>query len=451
MKKILDFFSSIRLTLVLMIVLIILSAFGSFVSTSNPDSGIIGIVSKITGEHHQSVISLFQKVGLIDIYHSPLFISVMIVFTLNLLVCTFYKLPNPLRFFKRELKFNKAIFEGEKYISAEKDGNAQDVMDRLLSVLENYKISETNESGLFYITAERGVWSRLGVYIVHMGIVIILLSGILGGIFGYTGNIALLEGDSDDTIVLKDNRTIKLPFKIKLNEFYLSYYDNSTKANRYRSEIVISKKNMPDMVYTVEVNKPAKYEKLKIYQASYGFYPSKDVKFRFIFKANGIEKKIEAKMDEVVSLVDNLQFAVRDFAPSLSLDKDGKLINLNDMMINPAVIVEFFVDNESKGAVPILANYTETSVFEGFELRFVKAYGVQFSVFSINYNPFMTMIYVGFIVLSFGIIIAFVMEHRIIYARIIGKGEKTVVEIFGYRHRFKKDVDRMLNEILNKI
>jgi len=42
------------------------------------------------------------------------------------------------------------------------------------------------------------------------------------------------------------------------------------------------------------------------------------------------------------------------------------------MMINPAVIVEFFIDGESKGAVPILAKYPQTGVFDQFSLVFEK-------------------------------------------------------------------------------
>lgn len=451
MRKVLDFFSSIKLTLWLIVLIIILSSIGSFISVSNPDSGILGLVSKLTGKNHQDVIVFFDMMGLLDIYHSSLFIGILILFTINLTVCTFYKLPNIFKLLKREIKVNKAVFEKQTCIKIEKNMDIKDLKDRLDEIFKRYTTAEESDEDRYYLTAEKGVFSRAGVYIVHLGIIVILVSGILGGIFGYNGKIAILEGDTDDTIILKDNKTLKLPFNIKLNEFSVSYYDNSTKAKEYKSEIIISKKDKPDEAFVVGVNKPARYENLKIYQASYGFYPSKDVTFRFLFKAKEIEKKIQVKMDEIFHINENLSFAVRDFAPSLSLDSEGRLINLNDMMVNPAVIVEFFVDNESKGSVPILANYQQTGIFEGFELHFLKAYGVQFSVFSINYNPFINLIYVGFIILSVGILISFSTEHQLVYVRITPVQDRSVVELCGYKHRFKKDVTRMLNEISDKI
>ncbi|ADR18398.1 cytochrome c biogenesis protein ResB [Calditerrivibrio nitroreducens] len=451
MRKILDIFSSVKLTLWLMVLIIILSSIGSFISVSNPDSGILGLVSKLTGMGHQDVMAIFDKMGLLDAYHSSLFIGMLILFTINLTVCTFYKLPNILKFLKSEVKVNKAVFEKQGCIKIEKDIDVKSLKDRLDEIFKRYKIAEERDGDKYFFTAEKGGFSRVGVYVVHLGIIVILISGILGGIFGYNGKIAILEGDTDDTIILKDNKTLKLPFNIKLNEFSVSYYDNSTKAKEYKSEIIISKKDKPDEAFVVGVNKQAKYENLKIYQASYGFYPSKDVTFRFLFKANGVEKKIQVKMDEVYRINENLSFAVRDFAPSLSLDSEGRLINLNDMMVNPAVVVEFFVDNESKGSVPILANYQQTGIFDGFELHFLKAYGVQFSVFSINYNPVINLIYIGFIILSVGIFISFSTEHQLVYIRITPVQDRSVVELCGYKHRFKKDVARMLNEIADKI
>ncbi len=452
MKKIFELFSSIKLALTLIIVLVLLSILGSFISTTNPESGLIGFISKITGKHHQEVIFSFDKLGLLDVYHSKLFVFLLILFTLNLIVCTFYKLPNLFTLLKRDLKPNKAIFEKQNFIHLETEDGFDKVKERIDNIFHGYKVAEEkDEDGNYYITAEKGLFSRTGVYIVHLGLIIILLSGVLGGIFGYNGNVAILEGDSDDSVILKDNKTVKLPFSIKLNEFHVSYYDNSTKAKEFKSEIIISKKDKPDEAFLVEVNKPAKYENLKIYQASYGFYPSKDVVFKFLFKMGESQKKIQARMDEVVNIDDHIQFAVRDFAPSLSLDNEGRLINLSDMMINPAVIVEFFLDGESKGSVPILANYPQTGVFDGFELQFQKAYGVQFSVFSVNYNPFMNIIYAGFIVLSIGILIVFTMEHKLVYLRVKSVGDKQYIDIAGYRHRYKKDTERMLKEISEKI
>lgn len=452
MKKITDFLASVRLALILFIMIALLSAAGSFISTTNPDEGIVGIISAITGTTHSGVITALDRIGLLDIYHSYYFMALLVILAINISVCTIRRLPSVFSILKRDVKVNKAIFDTDDGIRFNLNKDAKSARYILENELDRYNLSsETDrDSGKIYITGEKGKIGRLGVHIVHLGVLVIIAAGILGGFFGYSGNIGILEGDADDAIVLKDNRTVKLPFKIKLENFELSYYDNSTKPKQYTSEIVISDQG-PEKYFKVGVNNPAIYNGWHIYQASYGFYPSKDVKFIFNFKSGDIQRKISAKIDEIYDLSGDLSFAVRDFAPSLSLDKEGKLVNLNDMMINPAVIVEFFIDGESNGAVPILAKYPQTGVFDQFSLVFEKAYGVQFSIFSVSYNPFLWMVYAGFIILSIGIIIAFIREHTLVYVMIKDNGDTSEICLKGYRHRFKKDTDAILLKIKEHI
>ncbi|MEF3255620.1 MAG: cytochrome c biogenesis protein ResB, partial [Deferribacterales bacterium] len=321
------FFSSVKLAISLFLLLLFLSAFGSFVSTTNPQSGILGLVIKITGKSHHEVIDIFTRLGLVDVYHSYLFIFLLILLAINLLVCTVTRLPSVFTILKKEPLINKNIFNDKPY-DIEIDHKDEALESKITNMLKSYKIIEEcgEDKKVKYITGEKGKLGYLGVHIVHLGVFIILLAGILGGFFGYSGNIAILEGDTDDSVILKDNKTVKLPFKIKLDNFHLSYYDNSSKPKEFKSDIIIHDEG-PDKFYTIETNKPLKYKNLWIYQASYGFFPSKDVKFIFNFKAKEMEKKIVVGMDEVYKIDDKISFAVRDFAPSLSLDSQGKLIN----------------------------------------------------------------------------------------------------------------------------
>ncbi|MCA1932944.1 MAG: cytochrome c biogenesis protein ResB [Calditerrivibrio sp.] len=447
LKKILNFFSSIKLALVLFLILGLTSGFGSFVSASKPDSGVLGFFVNITGKSHQEVISLFSKIGILDIYHSYFFISVLILFSVNLAVCTINRLPSIISILKKDLEVNRSIFYKVSNENVNLNIPINKVEEILDKKLRGFSKVEEKDGNFIYITAERGRLSRLGVHIVHLGVFLIIIAGIFGGIFGYSGNMGVMEGDTDNVVILKDNKTVTLPFKIKLENFYLTYYDNTTKPKEYSSDLVIIDDG-PDKQFKVSSNRPIKYKNIRIYQASYGFYPSKDVKFIFDLRINDLIKRISVSMDEEYRVDQSLSFSVRDFAPSLSIDPQGRLINLNDMMINPAVIVEFSIDGDVKGSVPILANYPDTGKFDKFELRFIKAYGVQFSVFSVNYNPFLWLVYIGFIFLSIGMIIAFLQEHQILYIKLTDSGDSTFIEIKGYRHRFKKEVGKMLSDVM---
>ncbi|MCX8085151.1 MAG: cytochrome c biogenesis protein ResB [Calditerrivibrio sp.] len=452
MKKILDFFSSLKLALILFFILILMSAIGSFISAANPTSGLIDFLSRSTGKSHQQIVFFLQRYGLLDLYHSKIFVVLLIFFTINIVVCTLKRLPSIVKIFLTDVTNTFKVNEEKEAVKISSDKETKDIINQLYQIFKGYKTDErTLEDNVIYFRAERGRVSRIGVHVVHFGVLVLILSGIMGNMFGYNGNIAILEGDIDDTVIMKDNKSFKLPFSVKLNNVLVSYYDNTTKPKDFSSEIVIKKDGKPDEFYTIGVNRPLKYEGLKIFQASYGFYPSKDVQFKFLYRGTEGEKRISAKMDELVSITNELGLVVRDFIPSLSMDSEGKLININDVMINPAVLVEFFYKGASQGIVPILANYPDTWRFQGFDLQFEKAYGVQFSVFSINYNPFIPLIYIGFVLLSVGIVIAYIVEHKIIYIKIVDNGKRREIIMSGYRHRFKQDTLSMLESIGRKI
>jgi len=54
-------------------------------------------------------------------------------------------------------------------------------------------------------------------------------------------------------------------------------------------------------------------------------------------------------------------------------------------------------------------------------------------------------------ILSVGIIIAFIREHTIVYVMIKDKGDTSEIYLKGYRHRFKKDMDAILLKIKEQI
>jgi len=82
-------------TILLCIALALASIVGTVISQNAPyDQYLAEYGIKLTG--------IFQKLGLLDLYHSAWFIGLLVLLALNLIVCTVRKLPRVWRTIHRE-------------------------------------------------------------------------------------------------------------------------------------------------------------------------------------------------------------------------------------------------------------------------------------------------------------------------------------------------------------
>ena len=89
--------------------------------------------------------------------------------------------------------------------------------------------------------AEKGNVTRLGVYITHLSILIILAGAILGLLFGYNAVLNLPEGEVS-SFAYKDRETkIPLGFDLRCDNFEVEYYPGSDMPKAYRSWLTVIK------------------------------------------------------------------------------------------------------------------------------------------------------------------------------------------------------------------
>ena len=66
---------------------------------------------------------------------------------------------------------------------------------------KNWERIETERAITLF--SEKGRFSRLGVSITHLSILIILIGGIIGSLYGFKGYVNILEGETIDRILLR--------------------------------------------------------------------------------------------------------------------------------------------------------------------------------------------------------------------------------------------------------
>ena len=127
--------------------------------------------------------------------------------------------------------------------------------------------------------AEKAPWSRLGVYVVHASILVILAGAVLGSPsfarrilqqpdFAYKGSLTLAEGSVSGRIMpLRGGEPLDPGFALRLDSFDIEVYDNGMPKS-YRSRVTILDQGHEQQA-EIAVNKPLRYQGLTFYQASY--------------------------------------------------------------------------------------------------------------------------------------------------------------------------------------
>ncbi len=121
-----------------------------------------------------------------------------------------------------------------------------------------------------------------GLFLMHGGCILVLAGALWGSdtglkignrLFGtdkiQTGQMVIFEGDAKNRIWLEDgNQTKELPFRIKLKEFRIEYY-NPEFVQDYISDIQVIKDGTIVAEKSIEVNHPLHFGGYHFYQGSF--------------------------------------------------------------------------------------------------------------------------------------------------------------------------------------
>jgi cytochrome c biogenesis protein len=262
--------SGIRLTIALCILLALFSLVGTLI----PQNRTVAEYSDAYGTQGSKIV---MKTGLDDVYHSFGFILLLCLLSTNLIACSGKRFPGVWRASRREhpvpsdRKFKSWKYR-ERFELTDAPEGMEDRLEEVVSEAFGKKAKKKLEdAGEQVFCIEWNRYARLGPYIAHLGILIILLGGMVGIFLGFKGNLTLQEGHEASTVWLrKDGRSLPLGFRIRCNRFVLSHYaDGSPKE--YRSDVsVLDDEGKTIMDRAIRVNHPLSYKGITFYQATYG-------------------------------------------------------------------------------------------------------------------------------------------------------------------------------------
>ncbi|HDO25451.1 MAG TPA: hypothetical protein ENG95_02245, partial [Nitrospirae bacterium] len=92
------FLASVKLAVVILIILALTSIIGTIVEQRAEQATNIALLAKLFGDSlAPTVYNIFAKLGFMDMYHSWWFVGLLVLFSINLTVCSLDRFPKTLR------------------------------------------------------------------------------------------------------------------------------------------------------------------------------------------------------------------------------------------------------------------------------------------------------------------------------------------------------------------
>jgi cytochrome c biogenesis protein len=450
-----DFFASVRFAVIVFSIISLTSIVGTIIEQQADPANNIKLLSKVFGmPGAHTAYKIIDAVGFTDLFNAWWFIALLFIFAANLVICSIERLPGIFRNIGERVKplqpdsLDSGSSKRETVIIA----TAAKAEERIVAALKKIGMKGRimKGEGMTQVCAEKGRYSRLGVYITHLSILIILLGAVAGIKFGFNGSIKLLEGTSAAAALGNNGREIPLGFEIRCDDFEVLFYPDSERPKSYKSVITVVEGGREVFTKEVEVNSPLRYKGVTFYQSTFGFYPNRDSLFKFRLTAmEGKPQDISVKFGRPFDMPGTkLTGRVVDFSPALAMNESNELFTFADAMINPAVFVEFSEGGRVRSRQWILRNYSETWRMPAGVLEFRDLWGSQFTGLQVRKDPGVWLVYLGCLIMTMGLYMAFFMSHARVW--ILMKEEKNAMRLVisssvnKNRFAFERRLDRFV-------
>lgn len=456
--RIWSFFSSITLAIVVFTVISLTSIVGTILEQGAAPERNIKLLTKFFGESSPTVYRILDTLGFTNMFHSWWFIALLFIFAANIIVCSLDRLPKIWKLTKEPIKpltpeqFAVMPIKREATLK-DKPDKARESVEAVMKKAGFALAAHQDENGM-QLYAEKGRYSRLGVYVTHLSILLIFIGALIGVFFGFNASLNLLEGTASDVAYRGSaEKTVPLGFTIRCDDFNVSFYDNTDTPKAFNSWLTVIENGREVLKKQIDVNNPLKYKGITFYQSSYGFSPSRDSLFVFnLTSPTGRTESVSLKFGGTFSIPGTaVTGRIVDFSPALGQDPSGRLFTYAEMMNNPAVFVELSEGGKVKYNQWILKRYPQTWRLPDGIVEFVDLWGAQYTGLQVRRDPGVWIVYLGCLVMAIGLYASFFMSHSRVWVRL--REEKGVTKaIFAAstnknRLSFEQKIDRAIKSL----
>jgi len=414
-QSIWDFFCSLKLTIALLISLALTSIIGTVLPQGQLPPEYVAQIS-------QTKLQIYTKLSFFDMYHSWWFIALLCIFSLNLTCCSIKRLPHVFKFISQPMLMlsesmrNSFALKQEITFSIPSDAAREKLSQFLQESFSAPVITE--QDGEFHLFAQKSAWCRLGVYVVHLSILIIFVGAIIGSLFGYKAFVNIVEGTSVTSVQDRSGKEVPLGFEVLCSKFDVDFYSNGA-PKEFRSILTVKENGQPVPGYQyikIIVNKPLQYKGITFYQSSYGKAEEGGEHFFSVsYRSGGTPERFPLMAGATKTFNNGTTFKVLETTEDVS--------QFIPNFSGPAARIEVTRKGQEPATFIIFQKFPEVGAQRGDEMTFIYegSNAKMYTGLQVAKDPGVWTVWLGCTLMIIGIFIAFFMSHKRVWI-VVSKG-----------------------------
>ncbi|MBI1946744.1 MAG: cytochrome c biogenesis protein ResB [Deltaproteobacteria bacterium] len=385
-------------------------------------------------------LQLFTFFEMYDVFASWWFGLFVVILLVNVIACSVERLPKIwLDVWHPKPQLSDEQLRGIRHVWRGRIAEGDRAKaEGLIATVLGARAKTTTEGDRRFTFAEKQRWGRFGVYVVHTGLVMILVGGIINGKTKMDGLMMITEGTAMRLVRLRGPGNlpyvVDLGFSVRCDDFRLKTFTTGD-VMEYESDLSVLDSRAPvNPVVTkkIEVNDPLEYSGYTFYQASYAPVSGDQLVQLDVGPRGGQRRTHSLAIGDKLTLDDGTTFVpvevIEEFAGL------GAAVRVQETSPTPAgprttsyVVFRSYPDFDRevrRGKFDVQ--------FRGFDQQY--ATGIQ-----VGRVPWVPFIFAGFVVLFVGMAMAFLMSHRRYWARLVPVGDgklELVIAGAARRHQY---------------
>jgi cytochrome c biogenesis protein len=414
-----DRFSSVRFTISICILLAMVSLLGTVIPQNLGPQEYAKLYGDVLGPW-------MPRLGIVDLYHSAGFVFLLCLLATNLVACTAKRFPAVWRSLRREISVPS---DTEFKTWRNRDAFTLDVPsasweEHVREALKNSLRKTCREtvltSGVRVFLCERNRISRIGPYLAHVSILLILSGALIGARFGFKGMMILPEGATENSLSLREgNGSLPLDFQIRCNRFLIDFYPNGA-PKEYRSEVsILNNRGEQVQDADIRVNHPMTYRGITFYQSTYGNLST--FFLEILDRKSGDRSRVESELRTPFPLPgDQGERAwILDFRENMKIPRQMiEMTKFKNEDLGPALQIGIFSPGKGFGdPFWVLRDFPGQEETKGgsYHFTFEKVLSIPYSGLQVAYDPGTPLIWLGCSLLIVGFFISFFLDHEILW------------------------------------
>lgn len=434
------FLASVKLALFNLFTLSAVSIIGTVVQQNKPAEFYVEL-------YGPNLARFMQTLSIPDMYNSWWFMILLTLFSLNLIVCSLERIPNAWRLVTMDnLKTDP---ERLKKMGMRKsvpiEGSLDEAVEKTSTYLsgKGWKTDKRDLDNGTLLFSQKGAWTRFGVYVVHVSILIILIGAIIGSSriaisilknpnFAFKGGVNIPETQQSDVVYsFLTKKPLPLGFTVRCDSFKIDYYPNGMPKD-YVSVLTVLENGQEVLTKVVEVNKPLIYKGITFYQSSY--QPYQDYILTVKNQKTGLE---------TTDLV--------PYAKQVTWKEGGARFGIINMQSRGEAISRFkiwFTDDQGEPSKFWLEPNREALIERPSGTYTLSAKQLYATGLQVAKDPGVWWVYSGCGIMMLGLVIAFFMSHRKVWALVREEEGKVTVLFAGSANKNKLGFEKTFSTLV---